>query len=211
MRKDETVSYLLQNRRRVFLFTVCGALALVCTLFSLASCGGSGDVSFLESSGTDASASSGTFSTGSDITGQDAIDIAVSEAGLKDSEIIFSNANLTRYKNTESYKVVLKTSNTVSIYFIARSDGSVLMFETTNKENPSGAPKGDYIGLDKAKELAVSAAGVLMDEVIFTKGELDEEEGRMVYELEFDEKGFEYDFHIDATTGEIIKFDKEAR
>ena len=41
------------------------------------------------------------------------------------------------------------------------------------------------------------------------KCELDREDGRVVYEIEFKSNGMEYEYEIDASTGAVLKYDKE--
>ena len=41
------------------------------------------------------------------------------------------------------------------------------------------------------------------------KCELDREKGKLVYEVEFEADGVEYEYTIDAETGEIVKIEKE--
>ena len=40
------------------------------------------------------------------------------------------------------------------------------------------------------------------------KVELDYEDGRKVYEVEFIKGGYEYEFDVDANTGAIVNFEK---
>lgn len=64
---------------------------------------------------------------------------------------------------------------------------------------------------DSAKEAALSHAGLVGKNVERFESKLDYEDGRQVYEIEFDFEGFEYDYEIDAKTGEILQFSKEPR
>lgn len=66
-----------------------------------------------------------------------------------------------------------------------------------------------YIGEDKAKEKAFAHAGVSGQDILFYEMDMDLEKGVMVYEIEFKCGGFEYEYDIDAQTGEIIKNKKE--
>ena len=67
-----------------------------------------------------------------------------------------------------------------------------------------------YIGEEKAKEAAFAHAGVSAADVRGYEMEMDLEKGVMAYEIEFKCGGFEYEYDIDALTGEIIKNRKEA-
>lgn len=64
-----------------------------------------------------------------------------------------------------------------------------------------------YIGVDRAKEIALSHAG--LTDATFESAELDEDDGVMVYELDFIADGVEYEYEINALTGEIIKHQSE--
>ena len=66
-----------------------------------------------------------------------------------------------------------------------------------------------YIGDAKAKEIALNYAGVLFSDARGLKSELDFDDGIMVYEVEFDYSGTEFEYDIDALTGEVHKNKKE--
>lgn len=63
-----------------------------------------------------------------------------------------------------------------------------------------------YIGYDRAKSIALEHAGVAAGNAVSMQAELDWEDGRMVYEVEFFAGTKEYEYDIDATTGTIHKF-----
>lgn len=62
---------------------------------------------------------------------------------------------------------------------------------------------------EAAKKVALSHAGAGEEQVQRFESKQDYEDGRQVYEIEFDFNGFEYDYEIDAKTGEILHFSKE--
>ena len=66
-----------------------------------------------------------------------------------------------------------------------------------------------YIGEFKAKELALKHAGLSGKEVSFVRVELDRDDGRMFYEVEFYSGSREYDYEIDALTGAVVDFDSD--
>ncbi|MBQ6357883.1 MAG: PepSY domain-containing protein [Clostridia bacterium] len=65
------------------------------------------------------------------------------------------------------------------------------------------------IGKDKALEIALAHATISSDEAKRQQVELNEEDGQPVYEVEFTAKGLEYDYDIDAYTGDILKASSE--
>lgn len=69
----------------------------------------------------------------------------------------------------------------------------------------------DMISADRAKEIALSHAGLSANEATFVKAELETEDGKKVYEVEFYGKdNTEYDYLIDAANGDVISFDADA-
>ena len=82
---------------------------------------------------------------------------------------------------------------------------------TSTKVQRTGTPSDKaYIGTAKAKEIALKDAGLKEADVTMEKVELDYEHQTMVYEVDFLTKDYEYDYEIDATTGEILQRDKDA-
>lgn len=67
-----------------------------------------------------------------------------------------------------------------------------------------------YIGEAAAKRVALSHAGLSENEVTFLSVRLDYERGKAIYETEFQSGQKEYDYEIDALSGEIVSFDHEA-
>ena len=73
-----------------------------------------------------------------------------------------------------------------------------------------GDPSSEgYIDAASAKTAALSHAGFAEDEVIALTAKLDFDDGRMVYEVEFYRDGMEYDYEVDATTGSVLKWEKD--
>ena len=71
------------------------------------------------------------------------------------------------------------------------------------------APAG--ITGEQAQEIALAHAGLTASQVTFVRSRLDYERGRQCYEVEFYTAGFtEYDYEIDASTGEILSYDFDA-
>ena len=75
------------------------------------------------------------------------------------------------------------------------------------KPDPSGTAQN--IGYAKAKSIALNHAGVSENEAYDIDIELDNEDGILVYEVEFKSGNMEYDYEINAATGAILKHESE--
>lgn len=72
------------------------------------------------------------------------------------------------------------------------------------------ASDSGMIGEEKAKEIALNYAGLTEDQTQRLLVKRDYDDGRSIYEVEFYGEGRdEYDYEIDAVTGEIVAFDTD--
>ena len=67
-----------------------------------------------------------------------------------------------------------------------------------------------YIGKDAVLAIALEAAGLTAEQVVGVEVELDYKKGAMIYEVEFESGSTEYEYKIEASTGEILKSKVEA-
>lgn len=74
---------------------------------------------------------------------------------------------------------------------------------------PATDANGDYIGEDKALEIALADAGLTNDQVsnTFVQLDFDDDLGKDEYEVKFYQGTTEYDYDIDAVTGDITDKD----
>lgn len=75
---------------------------------------------------------------------------------------------------------------------------------------PAAGGASNSITEARAKEIALSHAGVTADSIAGYQWKLDFDDGISVYELEFTAGGYEYDYEINAASGDVIKYEKEA-
>ena len=75
------------------------------------------------------------------------------------------------------------------------------------KPDPSGTAQD--IGHAKAKSIALNHAGVSENQAYDMEIELDDEDGTLVYEVEFKSGGMEYSYEINAASGAILKHEAE--
>ena len=86
---------------------------------------------------------------------------------------------------------------------VIRDDGKII---NTNGSDTEIRKTPKYIGMEKAKEIAVARI-TGAKKINVTNIQLDNEKGRMIYEGRMVYKNTEYKFDIDATTGEVIKWE----
>lgn len=65
------------------------------------------------------------------------------------------------------------------------------------------------ISLEQAREIALKHANLKENQVNFIKESLEVDDGVDVYNIEFSFENKEYDYEINAITGEIIEFDED--
>ena len=65
------------------------------------------------------------------------------------------------------------------------------------------------ISLDKAKEIALSHAGLSSDQVTFVQANKDFDDGIQKYDIEFYYNNREYSYEIDANTENILSYEQD--
>ena len=116
------------------------------------------------------------------------------------------------------YEVELHTAWGEFEYLVDAYTGKVL---SGQKDLLATAPAGDEaakptapsggadIGHAKAKSIALNHAGVSESKAYDMEIELDDEDGTLVYEVEFKSGNMEYSYEINAATGAILKHEAE--
>lgn len=106
--------------------------------------------------------------------------------------------------------------NVISSESLAKLSINELNLLVTSKETQledvhttGNASENSYIGKEKAKEIAYKNAQVASANVTRANVELDYDDGKLVYEVEFNVGNKEYDYEIDAETGAILEVDRD--
>lgn len=81
--------------------------------------------------------------------------------------------------------------------------------ETSSNTISQNNTSNNYIGVDAAKEAALSHSGFKASEVTFYKAKLENDDGYTVYEIEFFKDNMEYEYSIDAFSGKILEYDMD--
>ena len=92
-------------------------------------------------------------------------------------------------------------------YYGSVGTEAIAVAKKANKSNK--ANKAKKISADKAKKIALGDAKLAEKDVTFVKVELELEDNRLVYDVEFYSGNVEYDYDIDAVSGAIVSADKD--
>ena len=92
-------------------------------------------------------------------------------------------------------------------YYGSVGGEAIAVAKKANKSNK--ADKAKKISADKAKKIALGDAKLAEKDVTFVKVELEFENSRLVYDVEFYSGNVEYDYDIDAVSGAIVSSDRD--
>ena len=92
-------------------------------------------------------------------------------------------------------------------YYGSVGGEAIAVAKKANKSNT--ANKAKKISDDKAKKIALGDAKLAEKDVTFVKVELEFENNRLVYDVEFYSGNVEYDYDIDAVSGAIVSSDHD--
>lgn len=159
------------------------------------------------------SSGSGT-STGSTYIGEPAAkESALTHAGVAES----STTDVECYLEYEDgkpvfYCVEFKVSKTKYEYEIDLYSGAVLNYavesydsSSSEKDSAEASASTSYIGESAALAAALKHAGVAETSLTEKHVELDRDGNTMIYQVEFETRGQEYEYEIDAASGTVLK------
>ena len=164
------------------------------------------------------------------ISAEEAQAIALKNAGVTDSDLIFSQVEKDSDDMKATYEVSFNTAEGEYDYTIDAETGSILdrdyevvgtvassnnavaVADTTTSSNAvSSAVVTPTMTETQAKEIALKDAGLAETAVVNLLVQLDVENGKQYYEVDFDDPkaGLDYSYTIDAETGAIVEKSKE--
>ena len=136
--------------------------------------------------------------------------IALDAAGVSYDEVTLFEIEFDVDDGRIIYEIEFVCGNFEYDYEIDASNGSIIKSEKEAIDSPVvPQPPKAKITADEAKKIALAHAGVLQDDAKRLEIDTDDDDGRIIYEIEFACGNFEYDYEIDASNGNIIKSEKE--
>ncbi len=143
------------------------------------------------------------------ITKEQAREIALKHAGVSTSDVTSMKTNTGHDNGRTLYEVEFYTNSAEYEYEIDAVSGDVLSFESKNRNTAQG--NFDRITKEQAKEKALEHAGVAAANATFTKVKVDHDDGQTLYKVEFYTSSAEYEYEIDAASGDVISAEKEGQ
>ena len=157
-------------------------------------------------------------------------DIVVDDMNVSSNDVYFESIDLELDKNY--YEVELYYQNNDYEYKVDAKSGKVIYndFNVTNNSNNNGLGNSNSnsnsngngngnnnsnnagnakISLQEARNIALTHANLDISVVSMVKCESEYDNGVLVYEIDFTYNNYEYDYKVDANTGEIISYDKD--
>ena len=162
--------------------------------------------------------------------------VALEAAGVAEDDAVFSTAGLDKRNGMDYYAVDFTAGGRSYEYDIdavtgvvidsssgggtaeppaaGDDDGTASAPAAASPSPSAGQTTGGQAAAvteEQARETALSHAGLTADQVTFVRSELDRDDGRLMYDVEFYTSDYkEYDYEIDAATGEILSYDYDA-
>ena len=148
-----------------------------------------------------------------DIGSEKAKSIALNHAGVTSSTAKFVKVERDRDDGRLLYEVEFYAGNKEYDYEILAADGTILSYDADIEgyriPSSTSSSSSGYIGVERAKEIALQHAGLSSSGVNFVKAEFDHDDGRAEYEIEFHHNFREYEYTIDAASGTILEAERD--
>lgn len=139
---------------------------------------------------------------------EEARNIALQKIGKTSDEVTFTRVRIDRENGITVYDVYFYDMEKEYELSIDVDTKEVVSYKEDYLNTNQGPTNQDYIGVEKAREIVLNHAGLSSNEVIFSKVELDVDYGFATYEIEFYYQYYEYDYEVNAATGEILKYER---
>ena len=157
--------------------------------------------------------SGGAANAGSYLGEAKAREIALNHAGISAAQATFVRSQFEYDDGRAVYDVDFWSGNKEYDYEIDARSGAIVSYDFDIEGYVPGSSGGTQssadIGAGKAKTIALNHAGVSENQAYDMDIELDDEDGTLVYEVEFKSGNMEYDYEIDAASGTILKHEAE--
>lgn len=148
--------------------------------------------------------------------------IALQHAGVQEKDVVMKKLILDSDNHRVEYEVEFYAGNKEYDYEIDALTGHIISYDqdiegfqipnTNNNANQTSSSQNinidssTYIGTEKAEQIALNHAKLTKQQVGYIQNKLDKDDGRWEYEIEFRYGTTEYEYNINAYTGEIVDY-----
>lgn len=159
------------------------------------------------------------------ITMEQAQEIALKHAKLTSDQVSFIKTDTELENGIEVYNIEFSYENKEYDYKINSANGEIVEYDSDIEDyditqqqategNKSVTPNNQNsnnskITVEKAKEISLKHANLKDNQVVFDKTEMDYDNGVQVYDIEFHYNNIEYNYEIDANTGNILSYSQD--
>ena len=163
--------------------------------------------------------------TGTTPGGNTPLDTSVTEAEAKAVVLQHSGvaeADITNYRckidydnGRKEYDIEFYVGTTEYDYTVDATNGAILSYELDEHKTSTGTtsggntPSGTSVTEAEAKAAVLTHAGVTEADITNYRCEIDYDDGRKEYEIEFYVGTTEYDYTVDASSGAILSHERE--
>ena len=145
------------------------------------------------------------------ITIDQAKEIALNHAKLTADQVSFIRTESEFDDGIEKYNIEFYYNNQKYDYDINAVNGQINQYDLegviNNSQNHLNITAN--ISIEQAKEIALNHANLTSNQVIFSRTELDYDNGIQKYEVEFYYNNREYSYEINANTGDILGYEQD--
>lgn len=151
-------------------------------------------------------------------------DIISNNMNVSSSDLYFESIDFEMDKSV--YEVEVYYQNKDYEYKIDAKDGKIIYTDfnvnnSINDNNSNNSNTNDStnngnnatttsITVEEAKTIALTHANLTEDTVSLLRTEQEYDDGVLVYEIDFTHGDFEYDYKINANTGEVVSYDRDS-
>lgn len=135
---------------------------------------------------------------------------ALTASQLTAADATFTTAELEDHDGTAYYELDFNDGTTAYHYAVDAVTGAVIESSSEAVGLATDTSTSNDIGEEKAKDIALKDAGIAEADTVYLLVKPDYDDGTAIYEVEFYAGSTEYDYEIDAGTGEIRSMDHDA-
>ena len=151
-------------------------------------------------------ASNSTVNSNNKITIEEAKSIALKHSNLDESQVSFIKSEYDFDNGIEKYEIEFYYNNNKYEYEINAKTGDIISYDYDIEKHLTSQQINDKITIEEAKSIALKHSNLDESQVSFMKAKYEFDDGIGKYEIEFYYNFKEYEYEINASNGEIIKY-----